>query len=157
MQFYSAEEYQPSCQALYQRYQHEIQALLPDAVIEHIGASSIPEAISKGDLDILVGVNGKDLENAVTILTTLGFKEKSDTLRTPELCMLESTSGEDVAFQVVAHGAEFECFIGFRNKLREKPFLVQQYNALKVSCEGWPQDKYRLKKSAFVETVLTQE
>ncbi len=112
MQFYKADEYQASCENLYRKYELEIAALLPDASIEHIGTSSIPNAVSKGDLDILVGVNGKELENAVKLLSTLGFNEKSDTLRTPELCMLENSSGEDVAFQVVANGSEFEFFVG---------------------------------------------
>ncbi len=112
MQFYKADEYQASCENLYRKYELEIAALLPDASIEHIGASSIPNAVSKGDLDILVGVSGKELENAVKLLSTLGFNEKSDTLRTPELCMLENSSGEDVAFQVVANGSEFEFLWG---------------------------------------------
>ena len=119
MQFYKADEYQASCESLYRKYALEIAALLPDASIEHIGSSSIPNAVSKGDLDILVGVNGKELENAVKLLSTIGFNEKSDTLRTPELCMLENSSGEDVAFQVVANGSEFEFFVGFRDKLRK--------------------------------------
>ena len=136
MQFYKADEYQASCENLYRKYELQIAALLPDATIEHIGASSIPNAVSKGDLDILVGVNGKELENAVKLLSTLGFNEKSDTLRTPELCMLENSSGEDVAFQVVANGSEFEFFVGFRDNLRKSPELVQRYNELKMSCTG---------------------
>jgi GrpB-like predicted nucleotidyltransferase (UPF0157 family) len=155
MKFYSAEEYQPSCDDLYRRYQAKIQALLPRAVIEHIGASSIDNAVSKGDLDILVGVDGTELEGAVTSLKTLGFNEKLDTLRTPELCMLESKSEDDVAFQVVAFGSEFDMFVTFRDKLRNNPLLVYEYNDLKVSCSGWPQDAYRLKKSAFIERVLS--
>ncbi|MCG7490239.1 GrpB family protein [Vibrio sp. Of14-4] len=154
MKFYRADEYQISCEVLYREYELKIAALLPDAVIEHIGSSSIPNAISKGDLDILVGVNASELEKAVTRLTTLGFKEKLDTLRTPQLCMLESRSGEDVAFQVVANGPEFDFFVEFRNKLREDPDLVQEYNELKLLCTGWPADDYRRKKSAFIGRVL---
>jgi len=156
MQFYKADEYQASCENLYRKYELQIAALLPDATIEHIGASSIPNAVSKGDLDILVGVSGNELEKAVTLLSSLGFNEKSNTLRTSELCMLESSSGEDVAFQVVANGSEFDFFIGFRDKLRESPQLVQQYNELKMSCTGWTHEKYRRKKSAFIERVLGQ-
>ncbi|MHC6529477.1 GrpB family protein [Vibrio proteolyticus] len=156
MQFYKADEYQASCENLYRKYELEIAALLPDAFIEHIGASSIPNAVSKGDLDILVGVNGKELENAVKLLSTLGFNEKSDTLRTPELCMLENSSCEDVAFQVVANGSEFDFFVGFRDKLRESPELVQRYNKLKMSCTGLSHEEYRRKKSAFIERVLGQ-
>jgi GrpB-like predicted nucleotidyltransferase (UPF0157 family) len=156
MQFYKADEYQASCENLYRKYELQIAALLPSATIEHIGASSIPNAVSKGDLDILVGVNGNELEKAVKLLSTLGFNEKSNTLRTPELCMLESSSGENVAFQVVANGSEFDFFVRFRDKLRESPELVQQYNELKMSCTGWAQEEYRRKKSAFIEHVLGQ-
>lgn len=154
MQFYKAGEYQASCENLYRKYELEIAALLPDAIIEHIGASSIPNAVSKGDLDILVGVKGNELEKAIKLLSTLGFNEKSNTLRTPELCMMESSLGEDVAFQVVAKGSEFDFFVGFRDKLRESMELVQQYNELKMSCTGWTHEEYRRKKSAFIERVI---
>jgi GrpB-like predicted nucleotidyltransferase (UPF0157 family) len=154
MKFYKAEEYQGLCEELFLKYQVQIKALLPDAVIEHIGASSIPGAASKGDLDILIRVSGNELESAIALLTTLGFSEKNDTLRTSELCMLESSYNEDVAFQVIAIGSEFECFLEFRDKLRKNSALLEQYNQLKMSCVGWSEDKYRLKKSTFVEHVL---
>lgn len=154
MNFYSAEEYQESCAALYDEFCQKIKGVLPNARVEHIGASSIPGAISKGDVDIFVGVEQTELEDAVCSLTSLGFAEKSDTLRTPELCMLESQLGEDVAFQVVANGSEFECFLRFRDRLSSNASLLESYNALKISCQGWDEDDYRAKKSRFVETVL---
>ncbi|MDM5131953.1 GrpB family protein [Aeromonas piscicola] len=156
MKFYRAEQYQASCEDLFLRYEREVKNLLPNARVEHVGASSIPLAISKGDLDIFIGVESDELEAAVQILTTLGFKEKVDTLRTSELCMLESKSSDDVAFQLVANGSEFEFFLIFRDKLRADPSLVQQYNELKMSCEGLSQDDYRRKKSDFINHVLTR-
>lgn len=154
MKFYRAEQYQASCEDLFLRYEREVKNLLPNARVEHVGASSIPLAISKGDLDIFIGVESDELNAAIELLTTLGFQEKADTLRTSELCMLESTSGDDVAFQLVANGSEFEFFLIFRDKLRAAPSLVQQYNALKMSCEGQSQDDYRRKKSDFINHVL---
>lgn len=154
MKFYRAEQYQDACHEMFARYERDIKKLIPNARVEHVGASSIPSAVSKGDLDIFVGIESSELEYAAEQFTTLGFKEKLDTLRTPELCMLESTSGDDVALQVVANGSEFECFLRFRDKLRANPALVQQYNTLKISCEGWPQDEYREKKANFIEHVL---
>ncbi|CAK1960868.1 GrpB family protein [Vibrio crassostreae] len=154
MKFYRAEQYQTACHEMFARYERGIKKLIPNARVEHVGASSIPSAVSKGDLDIFVGIESSELEYAAEQLTTLGFKEKLDTLRTPELCMLESTSGDDVALQVVANGSEFECFLTFRDKLRANPALVQQYNTLKISCEGWPQEEYREKKATFIEHVL---
>ncbi|PML11454.1 GrpB family protein [Vibrio lentus] len=154
MKFYSAEQYQAACYELFIRYEREIKKLIPNARVEHVGASSIPSAVSKGDLDIFVGVDLGELEDVIERLTTLGFNEKLDTLRTPELCMLESTSSDDVALQVVANSSEFEFFLRFRDKLRANPALVEQYNTLKMSCEGLPQDEYREKKSTFIEHVL---
>ncbi len=154
MKFYPAEQYQAACNELFIRYERDIKKLIPNARVEHVGASSIPSAVSKGDLDIFVGVELGELEDVIGRLTTLGFNEKLDTLRTPDLCMLESTSGDDVALQVVANGSEFECFLRFRDKLCANPALVQQYNTLKMSCEGWPQEEYREKKSDFIEHVL---
>jgi GrpB-like predicted nucleotidyltransferase (UPF0157 family) len=154
MKFYPAEQYQAACNELFIRYERDIKKLIPNARVEHVGASSIPFAVSKGDLDIFVGVDLGELEDVIERLTTLGFNEELDTLRTPELCMLESTSSDDVALQVVANSSEFECFLRFRDKLRANPALVKQYNTLKMSCEGWPQEEYREKKSDFIEHVL---
>ncbi|MEZ8107502.1 GrpB family protein [Vibrio splendidus] len=154
MKFYPAEQYQAACNELFIRYERDIKKLIPNARVEHVGASSIPFAVSKGDLDIFVGVELGELEDVIERLTILGFNEKLDTLRTPELCMLESTSSDDVALQVVADGSEFECFLRFRDKLRTDPELVEQYNTLKMSCEGWSQEEYREKKADFIEYVL---
>ena len=156
MKFYPADEYQASCEALFERYCYKIRVLLPLARVEHIGASSIPGAISKGDVDIFVGVSKNELEDVVVRLMSLGFIEKRDTLRTPELCMLESQSDEDVALQVVANHSEFECFLSFRDRLRKDASLVESYNALKLSCVGWHEDDYRRKKSLFIESVLAR-
>ncbi|TCV14835.1 GrpB protein [Vibrio crassostreae] len=93
MKFYRAEQYQTACYEMFARYERDIKKLIPNARVEHVGASSIPSAVSKGDLDIFVGIELSELEYAADQLTTLGFKEKLDTLRTPELCILESTSG----------------------------------------------------------------
>lgn len=155
MKFYAADQYQPACERLFNQWRVAIQHQLPEARVEHIGASSIPSAISKGDLDIFVGVPALQHEEAVARLVELGFQEKQDTLRTSELCMLESKQDDDVALQVVANGSEFEDFLTFRDTLRANPQLVHTYNALKRACEGFEQDDYRERKARFVEQVLS--
>ncbi|CAM3198602.1 GrpB family protein [Vibrio neptunius] len=153
MKFYLPEEYQDLCRAQFQSYKRKVSLLLPNAVVEHIGSSAIPGAISKGDLDIYVGVEQSQFEQSVQTLTTLGFSEKQNTLRTSELCMLESKT-DNVAFQVVANGSQHECFLRFRDYLVSNPELVRHYNKLKQSCEGYSHEDYRTLKSDFIEQVL---
>lgn len=152
MKFYEQDEYQERCSALFLKIKSEISAVLPSAKIEHIGSSSVPGAISKGDLDIYVGVDSQAHEGAVLALIDCGYREKLDTLRTPELCML--VAQEDIALQVVAAGSQYEFFIRFRDLLRSKPGLVKQYNDLKLSCTGFSEEQYRVIKSRFIENVL---
>ena len=64
MKFYPAEQYQTACHEMFARYERGIKKLIPNARIEHVGASSIPSAVSKGDLDIFVGIESSELEYA---------------------------------------------------------------------------------------------
>jgi GrpB-like predicted nucleotidyltransferase (UPF0157 family) len=57
MKFFEQNEYQEKCSALFLKIKSEISTVLPSAKIEHIGSSSVPGVISKGDLDIYVGVD----------------------------------------------------------------------------------------------------
>jgi GrpB-like predicted nucleotidyltransferase (UPF0157 family) len=156
MKFFEPSQYQSECEKLFTLYQAKIAAALPTAKVEHIGASSILGAISKGDLDIYVEVSPTEMDKAIKILFSIGFVEKSNTLRTPALCMLETQSADDVAVQLVAQGSEFEFFLHFRDALNTNAALVRQYNLLKKGFEGQSEDSYRTAKTQFIERALRE-
>ncbi len=155
MIFFEPEQYQKRCTQLFNLYRKQISALLPSAQIEHIGSSAIPNAFSKGDLDIYIEVLPDQFEFAIEQLKTLNFIEKQNTLRTNELCMLESLNNDDVAFQVVVTGSIFTFFLTFRDKLIASPTLVNEYNQLKLQSTYLDHDPYRAVKSNFIERVLS--
>ncbi|AVN18512.1 hypothetical protein BFR69_17365 [Acinetobacter pittii] len=154
MVFLEPEKYQQRCAQLFNSYHKAICALLPFAKIEHIGSSAIPNAISKGDLDIYIEVIPEQFEFAIEQLKTLNFIEKQNTLRTHELCMLESLNNDDVAFQIVVTDSVFTFFLTFKNKLISSPTLVNEYNQLKLQCSHLDPDQYRTIKSDFINRVL---
>ncbi|MFY7002201.1 GrpB family protein [Acinetobacter pittii] len=154
MIFLEPEQYQQRCAQLFNSYQKDISTLLPFAKIEHIGSSAIPNAISKGDLDIYIEVMSEQFEFAIEQLKTLNFIEKQNTLRTHELCMLESLNNDDVAFQIVVTDSIFTFFLTFKNKLISSPKLVNEYNQLKLQCSHLAPDQYRTIKSDFINRVL---
>ncbi|MEO4186170.1 GrpB family protein [Acinetobacter pittii] len=154
MIFLEPEQYQQRCAELFNSYQKDISTLLPFAKIEHIGSSAIPNAISKGDLDIYIEVIPEQFEFAIAQLKTLNFIEKQNTLRTHELCMLESLNNDDVAFQIVVTDSIFTFFLTFKNKLISSPTLVNEYNQLKLQCSHLDADQYRTIKSDFINRVL---
>lgn len=154
MVFLEPEQYQQRCAQLFNSYQKDISTLLPFAKIEHIGSSAIPNAISKGDLDIYIEVKPDQFKFAIERLKTLNFIEKQNTLRTHELCMLESLNNDDVAFQIVVTDSIFTFFLAFKNKLISSPKLVNEYNELKLQCSHLDPDQYRTIKSDFINRVL---
>jgi GrpB-like predicted nucleotidyltransferase (UPF0157 family) len=155
MHFREATQYQPGLLRLFESEKIRIQALLPKCRIEHIGASAIEGAISKGDLDLFVGIESNQFQLAIGLLGTIGYLEYDGTPRTKSHCMLKKIeSEEDVAIQLVETGSEFEFFIHFRDQMRADPQLVEEYNELKRKCTGMEPDDYRAIKSAFVERVL---
>ena len=150
----AAAAYQPQCIALFNHYQAKILLLMPFAQVEHIGASAIPDAISKGDLDIYVGVPEHLLEDAVICLLAHGFTEKTDTFRCAQLCMLEAIEDKQVAIQLVALGSVYVFFLAFRDRLRQRPELVVQYNQIKRAAQYLGMDEYRAQKAEFIRHVL---
>ena len=153
MTFLAPEEYQPKCRSRFVSTARKLSTMLPHARIEHLGASSIDGAISKGDLDISVGVKAGNHQQTVMFVEGVGYTVKLDTHRDESLCMLEHADNAD-ALQVVVNGSQYECFITFREALNRDPNLVSQYNALKNRHQGANVQIYRLAKSEFIRGVL---
>src|SRR3954464_2583326 len=56
LRFRPASELWPLVDRAFQYHSREIRLLVPSATVEHIGATSIPGALTKGDVDLLVRV-----------------------------------------------------------------------------------------------------
>jgi len=157
MIFLEPHQYQARADEVFGILQEKIKAKLPRAQIEHIGSSAIKGAVSKGDLDLFVGVETKDFPAALETLKSMGFSPKEETLRTEELCMLECFDFDfDVAVQLVDKSSIYVFFLLFRDFLRRNADFVERYNDLKRESAGMDQEKYREKKSEFIEEVLTK-
>lgn len=154
MQLLEPSRYQALAGEAFASLVEELGPHLPDAQFEHVGASSIPGAISKGDLDICIVVAPVKHQSTVETPEALGYVAKTHTLRTPELCMLVSPRQDfDIALQVVAQGSQFEFFMHFRDALSADPILVEQYNELKRQFASASPERYRAEKAKFIEAV----
>ncbi len=149
--------YQPALALRFDAVRRRLAAVLPhDTAIEHVGASAIPGALSKGDLDIAVRVPAAAAHaGVVQRLCALRYVPARDTLRTHTLCMLQWPNTDEAhALQVVAAGSRFDMFTTFRDALRAQPALVARYNQLKTDAANGTEDAYRAAKAAFIREVL---
>ena len=141
---------------LFEATRATLAGLLPDARIEHVGASAIDGAWSKGDLDVCVVVSAARHTAAVELLVPHGWHVKEDTFRSGQLCMLVSNEIDNLALQVVSADSKFMFFMTFRDRLNADPALVERYNQIKRQHAEAPAEQYRAAKSAFIEQVLAR-
>jgi len=66
---YQFRKYNPKYKVFYQKEKVKLKKILPkDVNIEHIGSTAVPRLGGKGIVDILIGINKKDLLNIKNIL-----------------------------------------------------------------------------------------
>jgi GrpB-like predicted nucleotidyltransferase (UPF0157 family) len=158
MNFLAPGIYQPQAWLTYHQIREQILSVLPSARIGHIGSSALEGVVSKGDLDIFVGVSASLFQHAISVLQALKFTVKENTLRTESLCPFESFEYPlDVGIQLVANDSEFENFLWFRDLLNGSAELREQYNKLKMEATGLDPQEYREIKSRFIESLLRAE
>jgi GrpB-like predicted nucleotidyltransferase (UPF0157 family)/RimJ/RimL family protein N-acetyltransferase len=157
VKFLEPETYQPLAREIVDQLCPRIRQALPAARVEHIGSSSIEGAISKGDLDIFVGVEAEGFEDAVAAIESLGFRIKTESFRNESLCPFESDAYPlPVGLQLVVNRSEFEFFLTFRNRMNTDGGLRSEYNRLKRHASDFSDDQYRRVKSQFIESVLNR-
>jgi GrpB-like predicted nucleotidyltransferase (UPF0157 family)/GNAT superfamily N-acetyltransferase len=157
VKFLEPEAYQSLAREIFDQLRPLIEQALPAARIEHIGSSSIEGAVSKGDLDIFVGVEPGGFEDAVAAIESLGFRIKTESLRNESLCPFESDAYPlPVGLQLVVNRSEFEFFLRFRDQVNADSDLRSEYNQLKRQASNLSDDEYRRVKSRFIESVLNR-
>ena len=142
--FRPAAELWPLVDRAFQRHSREIRVLVPSATVEHVGATSVPGLLTKGDLDLLVRVPPGEVDAAVEALQRRypGLVDESD----PQL---------PVGIEVVAEGSDrAHRVLELRRRFRGDPVLVARANDLRRQFAGGDAGEYEVAKQALYASVL---
>jgi GrpB-like predicted nucleotidyltransferase (UPF0157 family) len=146
----------PLIDRAFQQHSRAIRALLPEAEVEHMGATAVPGSLTKGDLDLLVRVRAEWFADAVTALQDRYSIHQPENW-TPTYASFSDEHGHDppVGIQLVVAGSDLDvAFVAIRRLLRSRPDLVERSNELKRSFEGGNPDEYVAAKQVFIEGLL---
>ncbi|WP_298633676.1 GrpB family protein [uncultured Umboniibacter sp.] len=145
----------PQTNVVFDDAARRLSTLLPYARIEHIGSTAIPGSMTKGDVDIFLGVDRALHSKSIATLSEHGFHIKHDTHRDQALCMMTTDLYDiDVAVQVVENESVYEFFITFRDQLLSSRELLAEYNDIKCAACNMSENEYREAKAQFIERVL---
>jgi GrpB-like predicted nucleotidyltransferase (UPF0157 family) len=152
--FVKSEEISEKINALFDAEKTKLSELFPQADIQHIGGTSVPGTISKGDLDINVRVEQAEFEATIEKLKTIYEINQPDNW-TAGFASFKDDS-RDIGIQITVIGSQDDCFVDQRDYLRANPEKVIELNQLKERFNGKSMDEYRKEKGIFFEG-LTKE
>jgi GrpB-like predicted nucleotidyltransferase (UPF0157 family) len=148
--FYTSEELLPLTSNLFDKQSKLISKLSPNSTVTHIGAASIPGALTIGDLDIHVQVSKEDFFSTTKKLKDY-YHINHPEMWTDEFALFHHKDHPEMPMSivVVVKGSQFDEHALQTDLLRNDPDLLLQYNNLKRNFEGKPIKEYKKAKRDF--------
>ena len=154
----SADDVHDLAEAAVDNHRRVVLALVPGADVEHVGATAVPGAFTKGDVDLLVRVSEPEFPAAVEALSGRYAIHQPHNW-TPTLASFTDPEVSElpVGIQLVVTGSEADRFFGpFRDALISSQTLLAEYNELKLRLDGLEYERYTEQKGQFIERVLRE-
>jgi len=153
--FHTQDSVEAHTTALYLSLLTKLKSLLPFAQFSHVGSTSVPGALTKGDLDIAACVDANRFAASVTLMDSQYARHTNSFSDHEYQPYILTSANQDVGIQLFIAGSEYETkFIAWRNRLIDDPALLVQYNLLKEKYHGKSMTHYRSAKATFIEANL---
>jgi len=133
----------------------QLGALCPDAELHHIGATAMPGALTKGDVDVLLRVSRARFQVVVDVLKQ-HFTVKQPANWTPEF----ASFGDDASYElplgvlVVVKDASEDFLLFLRDYFVSHHDALAEYNRLKVTHAAEGPEGYWKAKDRFLAKIL---
>jgi len=152
--FREQEKFRQRAQELFLKEQKRILRVVPNADIQHIGSTAIPDSLTKGDLDIQVRVKQKDFEKAQNALSKIYKSNKGNPPTKTYASFKDDDAKIPLGVQLTVIGSKEDNFTALRDILVNDKKHLKAYNALKERYQGKPMREYRKAKGKFIENIL---
>ena len=139
---------------VFEEQKNRIIKLIPFADVQHIGSTSIPNSITKGDLDLVIRVPRKEFKHAVEELKSIyGINQPENWSDTFASFKDEKNFRIDFGAQLVVQDSKSDDFVKLRDILLKNPELVKDLNNLKLKYDGKNMEDYRREKADFFQKL----
>lgn len=154
VRFFECSKFHTNAQQLFLEQKAIIEALIPTADVQHVGSTSVPNSLTKGDLDIQVRVKSEDYLYAVDTLSKL-YSLNNGSISTDSFKAFKGDlTDPPLGVQLTVVDTEFDFFWKFRDVLLINDKYRAKYDALKTNYDGKAMDDYREAKNTFFEWIM---
>ena len=128
---------------------------MPKADIQHIGSTAIPNAMTKGDLDLQARVEKDDFQEATAKLKKLYEINQPDNW-TENYASFKDDK-RNMGVQLTVRGSDDDRQFQEQQKLLgSNPEVLERYNKIKLSFNGKDIKDYRIARAKFFEELKTE-
>lgn len=139
---------------IFEEQKVKIMQLLPYAGVQHIGSTSIPNSVTKGDLDLVIRVPREEFKHAAEELKSIyDINQPENWSDTFASFKDEKNLGIDFGVQLVVKDSKSDDFVTLRDILLENPELVEELNTIKMKYDGKSMEDYRKEKADFFQKL----
>ena len=131
----------------------ELAVLAPDVVVEHIGATSMPDGLTKGDVDVNLRVDQGRFDHVVAALSARFDIAQPQNWTGTYASFSDTCRGMPVGIQVTAEGSDDDFLVALRDLMRDDPELRHQYDAIKRANAAAGRDAYWRAKDDFLRRL----
>ncbi|BDG47393.1 GrpB family protein [Parageobacillus sp. KH3-4] len=132
----------------------KILRLLPEADVQHVGSTAIPNSLTKGDLDIQVRVPAEMFNAAVEKLSTLYAINEGSVQTDYFRAFQDDTFDLPLGVQLTVIDSKLDVFWKFREVLLANDAYRAEYDELKKAYEGKSMEAYREAKQRFFARLM---
>ncbi|OAB25544.1 hypothetical protein PMSD_27720 [Paenibacillus macquariensis subsp. defensor] len=152
--FFENSKFHANAQQLFIEQKAIIETLIPKADVQHVGSTSVPNSLTKGDLDIQVRVKPEDYLYAVDTLSQLYSVNNGSISSDSFKAFKDDITEPPLGVQLTVIDTEFDFFWKFRDVLLTNDHYRAEYDDLKRNYDGKDMDDYREAKNTFFEWLM---
>jgi len=154
----AVEKLTPVAQKVVTDFEKLLRALLPRCRIEHVGATAMPDGVTKGDVDINIRVLSDDFGLVVDALRHRGgFQEAQPRNWSETFASFSDVSRAlPVGLHVTVARSPDDFLVPLRDLMLRDESLRRQYDRVKREAASLGPDGYWAAKNAFLTDVLAR-
>lgn len=133
-----------------------LRTLLPNCQIEHVGATSMPDGVTKGDVDLSVRVSADLFDEAVDSLRGRFDIAQPDNWTATYASFSDASRALPVGLQVSVVGSSDDFLVALRDLMRADSDLRHAYDRVKRDAAPLGSDGYWRAKNDFLVPILAQ-
>jgi GrpB-like predicted nucleotidyltransferase (UPF0157 family) len=131
-----------------------IKERIPEADVQHVGSTAVPNSLTKGDLDIQVRVTPDQFPKAAQLLTALYQLNEGSGKTECFRAFKDDSTDPPLGVQLTIIDSEYDFFWKFRDILLMNDAYRKEYDELKRKFEGKEMDDYREAKNEFFQKLM---